>query len=160
VVGDLGVGTGALAARLAPFAARVIGVDRSEEMLRAATVRLGGTRNVELRPGDLEALPIADEELDLAILGLVLHYVVDPRRVLAEACRALKTGGRVLLLDMRAHDRGAAYAESMGHVWSGFDPDRVLGWLSEAGFERARLSPLTPDPEATGPLLFLASARA
>ena len=56
VVGDLGAGTGALAARLAPFAGTVIGVDRSAEMLSAARARLAEFENVELRLGDLEAL--------------------------------------------------------------------------------------------------------
>lgn len=160
VVGDLGVGTGALAARLAPFAASVIGVDRSSEMLDAASARLAGARNVDLRRGELERLPIEDAELDFAILALVLHYVVDPREVLEEAHRALSPGGRIVLLDMRPHDRGLDYAETMGHVWAGFSPERVEAWLTDAGFRAVRIADLPPDPEARGPLLFLASARA
>jgi ArsR family transcriptional regulator len=158
VVADLGVGTGALAETLAPFAARVIGVDRSEQMLAAAALRLGHMPNVELRRGELEHLPIQDGELDVAVMALVLHYVVDPARVLAEVRRALEPGGRLLLLDMRAHDRGPWYAEEMGHVWPGFDPDRVRGWLHAAGFAGVRTVPLPPARDATGPLLFLASA--
>ncbi len=158
VVADLGVGTGALAETLAPFAARVIGVDRSEQMLAAASLRLGQTANVELRRGELESLPIHDDEIDLAVMALVLHYVVDPALVLAEVRRALKPGGRLLLLDMRAHDRGPWYAEEMGHVWPGFDPHRVVGWLHDAGFAGTRTIPLPPARDATGPLLFLASA--
>jgi ArsR family transcriptional regulator len=160
VVGDLGVGTGALTARLAPFAERVIGVDRSEEMMAAAALRLGGLTNTELRLGDLEALPLADGELDLAILALVLHYVVDPPAVLQEVHRALSPGGRVLLVDMRPHDRAVVYSDAMGHVWPGFEPERIGAWLSDAGFQRARVLSLPPDPEASGPLLFLASAAA
>lgn len=160
VVGDLGMGTGALARRLAPFAGRVIGVDRSPEMLDAATARLLDLTNVELRAGELESLPIESDELDVAILALVLHYVVDPPAVLAEAHRALKPGGRLLLLDMRQHDRGREYAEDMGHVWPGFEPARIDAWLLDAGFSAVRVAPLPPDPEASGPLLFLASASA
>jgi len=157
-VADLGVGTGALAETLAPFAGRIIGVDRSDQMLRAATLRLAKHRNVELRKGDLERLPLQDGELDLAVLALVLHYVVDPQAVLAEIRRALKPGGRLLLLDMRAHDRGPKYSEEMGHVWPGFEPDRASEWLRQAGFRDARVVPLPPMRDATGPLLFLASA--
>jgi ArsR family transcriptional regulator len=160
VVGDLGAGTGALAARLAPFAGQVIGVDRSAEMLSAARARLAEFDNVELRRGDLEELPIDDGTLDLAIMALVLHYVVDPPSVLAEARRVLGPGGRFVLLDMRAHDRGTGYAEDMGHVWPGFEPERIAAWLADAGFSSVRVAPLPPDPEAAGPLLFLASARA
>jgi len=159
-VGDLGAGTGALAARLAPFAGQVIGVDRSAEMLSAARARLAEFENVELRLGDLEELPIDDGTLDLAIMALVLHYVVDPPTVLAEARRVLGPGGRFVLLDMRAHDRGTGYAEDMGHVWPGFEPERIAAWMADAGFSSVRVAPLPPDPEASGPLLFLASARA
>ena len=158
VVADLGVGTGALAETLAPFAARVIGVDRSEQMLAAASHRLDRVSNVELRQGELERLPIGDDELDVAVLALVLHYVVDPAAVLAEVRRALKPKGRVLLVDMRVHDRGPSYAEEMGHVWPGFAEEDVRGWLAGAGFRGVRLVPMPPARDATGPLLFLASA--
>lgn len=160
VVGDLGVGTGALARRLAPFAQRVIGVDRSPEMLDAAAARLLDLANVELRAGELESLPVDDDELDVAILALVLHYVVDPPAVLSEVRRGLRPGGRLLLLDMRQHDHGREYAEEMGHVWPGFEPDRIGAWLGDAGFSEVLVTPLPPDPEASGPLLFLASASA
>jgi ArsR family transcriptional regulator len=157
-VGDLGMGTGALAGHIAPFVRRVLGVDRSPEMLNAAAARLDHFDNVDLRQGELEALPLADDELDLAILALVLHYVVDPPAVLTEARRVTKRGGRLLLLDMRPHDRGRAYAEEMGHVWPGFAAERMASWLDDAGYASFRIAPLPPDSDARGPLLFLATA--
>lgn len=159
VVGDLGTGTGAFAARLAPFARRVIGVDRSEEMLSAAEVRLADADNVDLRHGELESMPVEDGELDVAILALVLHYVVDPPTVLAEIRRALSRSGRLVILDMRRHERGPGFTDAMGHVWPGFEAERIEAWLGDARFEETRVVPLPHDPEATGPLLFLASAR-
>ncbi len=156
-VGDLGAGTGALAALLAPFVHRVVGVDRSEAMLAAARRRLEGVANVELRTGELERLPLDDATLDLAVLSLVLHYVVDPPGVLAEAQRVLKPGGRLLIVEMRAHERGAEYAEEMGHVWPGFEPERMESWLYRAGFRNLQIQPLPPDPAARGPLVFVAS---
>lgn len=158
VVADLGVGTGSLAETLAPFVGRVIGVDRSAEMLAAAEHRLREFDNVELLEGELEQLPVPDATVDVGILALVLHYVVDPPAVLAEVHRALKPGGRLILADMRLHDRGPSYAQEMGHVWPGFEKERVEGWLRGAGMESVRVMPLAPDPEASGPLLFLASA--
>jgi SAM-dependent methyltransferase len=155
VVGDLGTGTGALAHLVAPFVRSVVGVDRSDEMLDAARLRLADTANVELRSGRLEELPVADEELDLAFLALVLHYVVDPPRVLAEVRRALRPGGRLIVLEMRPHERGVGYAEEMGHVWPGFEPERMEGWVADAGFQPPRTHLLAPDPSARGPLLFL-----
>lgn len=156
-VGDLGTGTGGVAATLAPFVRRVVAVDRSEEMLRAAARRLEGHANVELRQGDLEQLPLEDASLDVAIFSLVLHYVVDPADALREARRVLRPGGRILVVEMRAHDRGPAYAEEMGHVWPGFEQARLEGWLREAGFGHVHGHPLPPDPEAAGPLLFIAT---
>ena len=64
VVGDLGTGTGQLSQTLAPFVSRVIAVDGSSAMLKAAKARLSDLPNVELRRGELEGLPIADGELD------------------------------------------------------------------------------------------------
>ncbi|HET9948206.1 MAG TPA: metalloregulator ArsR/SmtB family transcription factor [Longimicrobiales bacterium] len=157
IVADLGTGTGALLERLAPFARRVIGVDRSEEMLAAARHRLAPVPNAELRQGELERLPVEDEELDVAILALVLHYVVDPRAVLREVHRALRPGGRALVVDMRRHEGGRWLDEEMGHVWPGFEPGRMRAWLDASGFACARAVPLPPDPGARGPLLFLAS---
>lgn len=158
VVADLGVGTGALAARLAPFVSRVLGLDRSAEMLTAAEARLQDVENVELHQAELEALPLASDSVDVAFLALVLHYVVDPRAVLAEAHRVLRPGGRVVLLDMRHHERGERYAEEMGHVWPGFEPTAMETWLTTAGFDSIRIQPLQPDPDASGPLLFLSTA--
>jgi ArsR family transcriptional regulator len=127
-------------------------------MLAAAALRLTSVANVELRKGELERLPLDDGEVDLAVLALVLHHVVDPPRVLTEVKRALRPGGRLLLLDMRLHDRGPLYAETMGHVWPGFDLEQVREWMSAAGLAEARAIALPPARDANGPLLFLASA--
>jgi ubiquinone/menaquinone biosynthesis C-methylase UbiE len=157
-VGDLGCGTGQLSEALAPFVRRVVAVDSSRAMLAAARKRLDGLPNVELRQGELEALPIRAHELDGALLFLVLHYTVDPSRVLTEARRALKPGGRLLVVDMMPHDRDE-YRQQMGHLWQGFDGSQMKDWLAAAGFEGARYTPLSPDPAAKGPSLFAATAR-
>jgi ubiquinone/menaquinone biosynthesis C-methylase UbiE len=157
-VGDLGCGTGLLAASLAPFVQRVIAVDESAAMLRGARARLRGTSNVELRSGTLEALPIADGELDAAMLVLVLHYLSDPAAALAETRRVLRPGGRLLLVDMMPHER-AEYRVEMGHVWQGFGRDQIDGWLSAAGFGAWHYRSLPSDPSAKGPGLFAVSAR-
>jgi len=157
-VGDLGCGTGALSASLAPWVHRVIGVDREPEMLEAAERRLETTGNAELRRGDLESLPIEDGELDAAFALLVFHLLPDPTAALAEVFRALRPGGAFVLLDMRSHTRDE-YREEMGHLWAGFPMEAMAAWLEGAGFEGVRALPVTPDPEAKGPLLFLARGR-
>ncbi len=157
-VGDLGAGTGCLTAQIAPFVHKVIAVDRSAEMLKAAQARLEGREEVEFRLGDVESLPLADQELDVALFALVLHYLVDPLHALKEAARALKRGGRLVVLDMRAHSR-TEYESEMGHLWLGFESDQMLTWMDEAGFEGGRVVPVPPDPDAEGPSLFIATAR-
>jgi ArsR family transcriptional regulator len=156
-VGDLGCGTGRTARALAPFVARVVAVDESAQMLAAARQRLEGVGNVELRQGTLEELPVAAGELSAAVLVLVLHHVPDPAAALAEAARALAPGGRLLVVDMLAHDR-QRFRQEMGHQWLGFEPERVEGWLAAAGFTGARSVALPPDPRALGPALFAACA--
>lgn len=156
-VGDLGCGTGQASAALAPFVERVIAVDESPAMLGAARARLGAHPHVEVRAGGLERLPVADGELDAALLVLVLHHLADPPAVLAEVARTLKPGGRLLLVDMLPHDR-ESYRQEMGHQWLGFAPERLAAWLADAGFTPPRLVRLPPDPEARGPNLFAAAA--
>jgi len=157
-VGDLGTGTGQVAASLAPFVRRVVAVDASGPMLDAARARLAPLGNVELRRGELEALPIEDGTLDAAVLSLALHLAPEPARVLAEAARVLRPGGRLLIVDMMPHER-ADLSESMGHVWPGFDADTIGTWAEAAGFERMTYHPLPADPAAKGPTLFAAVGR-
>lgn len=159
VVGDLGCGTGEVATELAPYVGRVIGVDESRGMLAAARRRLSVHGNVELRAGELEALPVDDGELDAAVLSLVLHYVSEPVLALAEARRSLRAGGRLVVVDMVVHGR-VEYRERMGHVWPGFEESQLRTWFDEAGLAFVRWHALPPVPEAKGPLLFVCAGTA
>jgi ArsR family transcriptional regulator len=156
-VGDLGCGTGQISEAVAPHVARVIAVDGSTDMLEAARRRVAQLPNVDLRHGDLEALPVAAGELDAAILSLVLHYSPDPARTLAEAARALRPGGRALVIDMLPHEH-EEYQQQMGHVWLGFAEKQMLRYLTGAGFADVRVRPLPIDAHARGPALFAATA--
>ena len=157
VVGDLGCGTGQLTETVAPYVRQVIAVDGSTEMLDAARQRLGGARNVDLRQGELENLPIATGELDAAMLSLVLHYSASPARALADVGRVVRPGGRVLVVDMLPHER-QDYQQQMGHVWLGFSEKQITKFLAGAGFSDARVRTLPADPDAKGPALFAAAA--
>jgi ubiquinone/menaquinone biosynthesis C-methylase UbiE len=157
-VGDLGCGTGQVSAALAPFVSQVIAVDASAAMMQAAKKRLHTFDNVDLRRGELEALPIEEGHLDAATLMLVLHHVPEPERALREIARVLKPRGRAVIVDMLPHDRDS-YRQQMGHVWLGFSDEHVRRLFEDAGFDEIRIVALPPDARVKGPGLFVATAR-
>jgi ubiquinone/menaquinone biosynthesis C-methylase UbiE len=157
VVGDFGCGTGSTSEKVAPFAKRVIAVDSSAAMLRAAGKRLKSRTNVELRRGNLDQLPLDDNELDVAFLVMVLPYVASPSDVLMEAVRTVKPGGRLVIVDMQPHQR-QEYRHEMGHVWLGFSREQIETWFAECGVSRVQWSAIPPDSLAKGPELFVAGA--
>jgi len=136
---------------------RVIGVDQSSAMLKAAQRRTAGLDNVELRRGSLEAVPIADGECDGALLILALTYVEEPAAVLKEMARSLRPGGRAVVVDLLRHDR-ESFRSEMGQVHLGFECREMEDLITAAGFAAAYCKPIPPAPEARGPALLLASA--
>lgn len=158
VVADLGCGTGEALVALAPNVRRVIGVDREPGMLEVAAERTAGLANVELRRGGLDAVPIADGEADAVLCMLVLHHVEPLDRAFAELRRICGDGGRVVVLDMIAHER-EEYRQTMGHVHLGFSEADLCEAARAAGLTVHAWRALPPTAEAQGPPLFLAVLR-
>ncbi len=158
VVADLGCGAGGILAELSPVVDQVIGVDREATMLDAARRRTAGRDNVTLLQGPLEALPLEDDCMDVALCMLVLHHVRDPVAVLSEAARVLRPGGRLVVLDMDAHDR-QEYLRTMGHLHLGFSEEQFRRFAAEAGLALRTRRLLPADPQVQGPSLFLAVLR-
>ena len=156
-VADLGCGTGWATAALAPHVGRVVGVDFSQAMLKAAGKRTKELPNVELRKGSLEALPIEAGSCDGALLLLVLAYVAEPAPVVREMARVLKPGGRAVVVDLLRHDR-EDFRRQMGQQHLGFEPQDLTRLLGEAGLAAIRCQELPLEPEAKGPALVLATA--
>jgi ubiquinone/menaquinone biosynthesis C-methylase UbiE/DNA-binding transcriptional ArsR family regulator len=158
VVGDLGCGTGHIAEVLSGSVGRVIAIDESGPMLAAARERLAAAVNVELREGHIESLPLEDASLDVAVMFLVAHFIVDPARAMQEVRRVLKPGGRLLIVDLMPHDH-EEYVAQLGHVWRGFDAAQITDWLSGAGLGSIRYQPLSRESGGKSPSLFTATAR-
>lgn len=115
---DMGCGPGTdlgtMAAAVAP-GGRVVGVDRDPAMVAEAAARVGGRPGVEIRSGDVHALPLSDGSVDRARTDRVLQHVEDPAGALAEFRRVARPGGRIvmaepdwegLLIDSRDPDMG------------------------------------------------------
>lgn len=136
VVADLGCGTGWIARSLAGVAGKVVCVDRSARMLEVTRAKLSPApagAELEFRRGELDALPIADEELDGAVCAMVLHHLGDLRPALSECYRALKPGGALAIVELAPH-KEAWMAEAQGDLRLGLDPRDVLDALERAGF--------------------------
>jgi ubiquinone/menaquinone biosynthesis C-methylase UbiE/DNA-binding MarR family transcriptional regulator len=156
-VGDLGCGSGRLAATIAPYARSVVAVDASPEMLDVARSRLAGFANVDVVEGRIEDLPLASGSLDLALVVHLLHHVADPSAALAEVARVLRPGGRVVIADVLPHPY-EEYRRTMGHVWLGFGRPAIEAEFAQAGLAGERWHEAGVEPGARGPAMFVATA--
>ncbi len=129
---DLGCGPGEMLPVLAERAGTVIGVDSSPSMLSLAERRTAGLP-VSVRMGELEHLPMADGEVDFAVICLTLHHLPDPAAALAEARRVLAPTGRLVVIDFTSHE-DEAMRRRFGDRWLGFSREKLVDWLGRAGF--------------------------
>lgn len=122
VVADVGCGTGYLAAALGQRIQRLICVDASEAMLERAEENLAALQcELDFRAGTMEALPIADSEVDAACAHMVLHHLADSRPGLVELARVVKPGGTVVCLELLPHHETWMH-EAMADTRLGIDP--------------------------------------
>ncbi len=133
-VADLGCGEGYLTIEAARWASNVIAVDRSATVLARAKAlaRRRHVSNVIWKKGELEKLPIGDDAVDVVMLAQALHHAQDPVRALSEAVRVVVPGGRVLILDLRAHDEQWVRAK-LGDRKLGFADDELKKMMTAAG---------------------------
>ncbi|WP_448578150.1 metalloregulator ArsR/SmtB family transcription factor [Thermaurantiacus sp.] len=103
---DLGTGTGRMLELLGPTANHAAGLDRSPEMLRIARAKLdaAGLHGVDLRLGDILALPWPDASFDRIVIHQVLHFIDQPELAIREAARVLAPGGQLLVIDYAPHE--------------------------------------------------------
>jgi ArsR family transcriptional regulator len=148
VIADLGAGEGTVSQLLARRTERVIAVDNSDRMVEygAALAREHGVGNLEYRKGDLEALPIEDASVDVALFSQSLHHAQHPPRALREAHRILKRPGRILVLDLVRHHFEQA-RELYADLWLGFTAAELERYLRQAGFGGIETSVVHREPE-------------
>ncbi|VFU08641.1 Transcriptional regulator, ArsR family (fragment) [Methylocella tundrae] len=138
---------------LAPLATRAVGVDQSPQMLSVARARIEriGLRNAQLRQGDIYALPVEPDFYDLVVMHQVLHYLDDPLRAIREATRALRPGGRLVIVDFAPHEEESLRSVH-AHRRLGFTAEEVAGYMTAAGLEVSMRRDLAPEPGEGGKL--------
>jgi arsenite methyltransferase len=135
---DLGSGAGAdvlISARRVGTTGKAIGLDMTDQMLEfaAQNAREAGLGNVEFVKGYIEDIPLADASVDVVISNCVINLAADKRKVLAEAARVLRPGGRFTVSDVIADpDMDEATRADM-QQWTGC----IAGALTRAEFEQA-----------------------
>ncbi|MDD4541049.1 MAG: arsenite methyltransferase [Eubacteriales bacterium] len=157
VVLDLGSGGGFdafLASRKVGESGRVIGVDMTEEMVEKArrNAESGGYSNVDFRLGDIEALPVDDESVDVIISNCVINMSLNKHQVFNEAFRVLKPRGRLAISDVVATTELPAEVKSdldkLSACYVGAETASTLEKMLEtAGFTDIRLAPLDQGKE-------------
>jgi demethylmenaquinone methyltransferase/2-methoxy-6-polyprenyl-1,4-benzoquinol methylase/ArsR family transcriptional regulator len=150
---DLGTGTGRMLELAAPLAERAVGVDQSAPMLALARSRVdqSGLANVQLRQGDIYAAPVERSAYDLVIIHQVLHFLDDPARALSEAARALRPGGRLLVIDFLSHEE-ESLREDYAHRHLGFTLSEIESFLAEAGLSSVQTHQILPAAGESGKL--------
>jgi len=148
---DVGTGTGRLLELFSQLYVRGLGIDINREMLAVARANLdrAGITNAQVRQGDVYALPAAREAFDLVTIHQVLHFLDSPGDAIREAARALRPGGRLLIVDFAQHDL-EFLREEHAHLRLGFSDAQIAGWLREAGLDLADTFELQPKQGVDG----------
>ncbi|MDH3452846.1 MAG: metalloregulator ArsR/SmtB family transcription factor [Gammaproteobacteria bacterium] len=151
---DLGTGTGRMLEIFSTHIRRGLGIDLSREMLGVARAKLdhAGTRNCLVRHGDIYNLAVADASADLVTMHQILHYLDDPASAVAEAARALRHNGRMIIVDFAPHDFEFLRSE-FAHRRLGLGDEEVAHWCENAGLGDVDVQHLLPNDKRTAPQL-------
>ncbi len=148
IVADLGAGEGMVSQLIARQAEKVYCIDRSPKMVEVG-MELAETNqleNLQYLLGDIEAVPLDDGSVHIALLSQALHHASHPQKAIAEAFRILKPGGRIVILDLKEHSFEKA-RELYADTWLGFSEGKLHSWLKNAGFENVSVSVVSKETE-------------
>jgi len=157
-IADLGAGEGLISQLLARRAEHVYCVDNSKRMVEVGRdlAERNQLSNLTYVLGDIEAVPLEDGSVDLAILSQALHHANHPAKALAEAFRILKKGGQLAILDLRQHAFEKA-RELYADRWLGFSENQLHQLCQEAGFRQLEVKTVSEEREAPHFATLLAS---
>jgi arsenite methyltransferase len=151
VVLDLGSGGGIdvlLSAKRVGSTGKAYGLDMTDEMLALAreNQRKAGVENVEFLRGDIESIPLPDNSVDVIISNCVVNLSADKRKVISEAYRVLKPGGRFAVSDVVVRGEVPAEVRSNMELWVGcvagaLTEQEFHSFLWEAGFGEIGVEP-------------------
>jgi ubiquinone/menaquinone biosynthesis C-methylase UbiE len=151
VVLDLGSGGGIdvlLSAQRVGPTGKAYGLDMTDDMLALAreNQRQAGVTNVEFLKGEIENIPLPDNSVDVLISNCVINLSADKDRVLREAFRVLKTGGRLAVSDVVVRGEVPEEVRKSMLLWVGciagaLEENEYLAKLRSAGFENASIEP-------------------
>lgn len=151
---DIGTGEGTLLPLLSPLFDRVIAVDRSAARLARAAANIASwdLPNVRLREGAVDDSALAEEVgrvshdrhdhgADLVVMARVLVHASRPQDVITSATRLVRPGGHLVVIDYVPHDDESL--REQGHVWLGFEPDKLRTWLQAAHLTSVAVQPFS-----------------
>jgi arsenite methyltransferase len=148
---DLGSGGGIdvlLSARRVGPTGKAYGLDMTDEMLALAreNQRKAGVENVEFLKGEIEAIPLPDDSVDIIISNCVINLSADKDRVLRESFRVLKPGGRFAVSDVVVHGEVPQPVRDSVLLWVGciagaLQDTEYAAKLTDAGFEAIEVEP-------------------
>ena len=145
IVADLGCGEGALSLMLSRFAKKVTCIDQSQKMLNLVEERakeIGTDGRLIFHEADLESFELNTSHYDAIFISQSLHHVSSPKEIIQRASAGLKTGGRIIILDLLKHDDHEWTREQWADQWLGFMPEELSEWLDQAGLEIIRVERL------------------
>lgn len=142
---DLGTGTGRLLEVFSDQYSSALGIDASHDMLAVARANLAkaGLTNAQVRHGDVYALNVPPRSFDVVAIHQVLHFLDEPARALSEAARALRPGGRLLIVDFAPHEL-EFLREKHAHRRLGFGRDQMERWLETHDLDLEQVTDLVP----------------